>query len=108
VKKVPTYESFTLIHQVAARILEAHSSLNLMTVMEAKMNFIRKWQELPDFGITHYGVRFRGEKISKKDVSHIAMKDRDKVFGSKVDKQRGIDSSKVIPSLEEAKFVGCS
>ena len=61
-----------LMFQVAARILEAHSSLNLMTVMEAKMNYIRKWQELPDFGVTHYGVRFRGEKISKKDVSFIA------------------------------------
>ena len=44
-----------------------------MTVMEAKMNYIRKWQELPDFGITHYGVKFRGEKISKKDVSYSAL-----------------------------------
>lgn len=45
-----------------------------MTVMEAKMNYIRKWQELPDFGITHYGVKFRGEKISKKDVSYSTVK----------------------------------
>ena len=66
--------NFRSSNQVAARILEAHSSLNLMTVMEAKMNYIRKWQELPDFGITHYGVKFRGEKISKKDVSYSAVK----------------------------------
>ena len=37
--------------------------------MEAKMNYIRKWQELPDIGITHYGVKFRGEKVSKREVS---------------------------------------
>ena len=59
---------FTLFFfQIAARILEAHSSLNKSSLIESKMLYIRQWQALPEFGLSHFIVRFRG---SKKEVNH--------------------------------------
>lgn len=51
--------------QIAARILEAHSSLNKTSLIESKMLYVRQWQALPEFGLSHFVVRFRG---SKKEV----------------------------------------
>ena len=56
------------LFQIAARILEAHSSLNKSSLIESKMLYIRQWQALPEFGLSHFIVRFRG---SKKEVNYV-------------------------------------
>lgn len=42
------------VHQISARILEAHQNVAQMSLIEAKMRFIQAWQSLPEFGITHF------------------------------------------------------
>lgn len=44
------------------RILEAHANVKNLTLTEAKMNYIKAWQSLPDFGVTLFVVRFMGQK----------------------------------------------
>jgi len=44
------------------KILEAHANVKDLNLLEAKMNFIRAWQSLPDYGVTLFVVRFHGEK----------------------------------------------
>uniref|UniRef100_UPI00358FA0E7 fermitin family homolog 2-like n=1 Tax=Myxine glutinosa TaxID=7769 RepID=UPI00358FA0E7 len=56
--------------QLTARILEAHHNVANLCLMDAKMKFIQAWQSLPDFGIAHFNVRFRGSK--KDDILGIA------------------------------------
>ncbi|RMX50069.1 hypothetical protein pdam_00002881 [Pocillopora damicornis] len=56
--------------QIAARILEAHSSLNKSSLVESKMLYVRQWQALPEFGLSHFVVRFRGSK--KEEILGIA------------------------------------
>uniref|UniRef100_A0A8C4Q4G8 FERM domain containing kindlin 3b n=1 Tax=Eptatretus burgeri TaxID=7764 RepID=A0A8C4Q4G8_EPTBU len=56
--------------QLTARILEAHYNVANLCLMDAKMKFIQAWQSLPDFGIAHFNVRFRGSK--KDDILGIA------------------------------------
>ena len=57
-------------YQIAARILEAHSSLSKASLIESKTLYIRQWQALPEFGISHFIVKFsRADKISKREVS---------------------------------------
>lgn len=58
---------FCLPWQIAARILEAHSSLNKTSLIESKMLYVRQWQALPEFGVSHFVVKFRN---SKKEVIH--------------------------------------
>jgi len=36
-----------------------------MTLMEAKMNYIRAWQTLPEYGLTYFIIKLQG---SKKEV----------------------------------------
>lgn len=48
--------------QLAARILEAHSSFSKLGLLEAKLNYIRQWQSLPEFGITKFNAKFRDSK----------------------------------------------
>ena len=52
--------------KIAARILESHTSFTKLGVIEAKMNFIRQWQSLPDYGVTRFNAKFRDSK--KKQV----------------------------------------
>ena len=47
-------------------ILEAHSSMLNLTLMEARMKYIRNWMALQDFGVALFLVRFHR---AKKDVS---------------------------------------
>ncbi|XP_026819935.1 unc-112-related protein-like [Rhopalosiphum maidis] len=47
---------------VQQRILEAHANLKDLTLMEAKMNYIKAWQSLPEFGISLFVVKFMGHK----------------------------------------------
>lgn len=44
------------------KILEAHSNVKDLNLVEAKMNFIRAWQSLPEFGINLFVVKFHGER----------------------------------------------
>jgi len=54
--------------QIAARILEAHSSFTKLGLQEAKMNFIRQWQSLPDYGTTRFAAKFRNSKKKQEIV----------------------------------------
>jgi len=54
--------------QLAARILEAHNSFKKLGFQEAKMNYIRQWQSLPDFGITWFRAKFRGGNKGSDDA----------------------------------------
>lgn len=44
------------------RILEAHANVKDLSLIEAKMNFIKAWQSLPEYGISLFIVRFMGHK----------------------------------------------
>ena len=54
-----------LLTQISHRILDAHSNLKDMGLVEAKMNYIKAWQALPDYGTTYFLVKMKG---SKKEV----------------------------------------
>lgn len=56
--------------QVARQILEAHSSMLNMSLTDAKMQYIRNWQALGDFGITYFVIRVGR---SRKDVSSVTL-----------------------------------
>ena len=51
--------------QVCQRILEAHSNVSNMNLVEAKLNYIKAWQSLPEYGLTYFIIRL---KSSKKEV----------------------------------------
>merc|ERR1712179_306067 len=44
------------------RILEAHTNVKDLNLIEAKMNFIKAWQSLPEFGVSLFVVKFHGER----------------------------------------------
>jgi len=44
------------------KILESHANVKDLNLLEAKMNFIRAWQSLPEYGVSLFVVRFHGEK----------------------------------------------
>lgn len=44
------------------KILESHANVKDLNLLEAKMNFIRAWQSLPEYGVTLFVVRFHGER----------------------------------------------
>ena len=48
--------------QLRQKILEAHANVKDLNLLEAKMNFVKAWQSLPDFGVSLFVVRFHGEK----------------------------------------------
>lgn len=41
------------------RISEAHSNIRNLTSTEAKMQYIRAWEALPEHGTHYFIVRFR-------------------------------------------------
>ncbi|CAG0917340.1 unnamed protein product [Notodromas monacha] len=53
--------------KLVQRILEAHANVKDLSLCEAKMNYIRAWQSLPDHGVTLFVVRFRGPHEKNKD-----------------------------------------
>ncbi|KAI4469010.1 fermitin 2-related [Holotrichia oblita] len=55
-----------LIH----RILEAHANIKDLSLIEAKLNYIKAWQSLPEYGITLFIIKFVGQK--KEDLLGIA------------------------------------
>jgi hypothetical protein len=52
--------------QIARQILEAHASMLSLNVADAKLQYIRNWQALQDFGITYFVVKVGR---NKKEVS---------------------------------------
>jgi len=44
------------------RILEAHANVSNYNLMESKMNYIKSWKSLPEFGITYFVVKFLKSK----------------------------------------------
>ncbi|XP_014243585.1 unc-112-related protein-like [Cimex lectularius] len=44
------------------RILEAHANVKNLSLIEAKMKYIKAWQSLPDFGISLFVVKFADQK----------------------------------------------
>lgn len=48
--------------QVCQRILEAHSNVSNMNLVEAKLNYIKAWQSLPEYGLTYFIIRLKGSK----------------------------------------------
>eukprot|EP00111_Clytia_hemisphaerica_P000547 TCONS_00001615-protein len=59
--------------QIAARILESHTAFTKLGVIEAKMNFIRQWQALPDYGVSKFNCKFRDSK-KKQEIIGIGTK----------------------------------
>jgi len=48
--------------KVRQKILESHANVKDLNLLEAKMNFIRAWQSLPEYGVSLFVVRFHGER----------------------------------------------
>ncbi|KRX89778.1 Uncharacterized protein T4E_12188, partial [Trichinella pseudospiralis] len=49
------------------RILEAHQNVNHLSLNDTKLQYIRAWQALPEFGIHYFVVRFRHKPIQFED-----------------------------------------
>ena len=56
-----------VVCQIARSILDAHSGLQTLSLIDAKLNYIKAWQALPEYGITFFVVRTHG---TRKDVSN--------------------------------------
>jgi len=52
------------------RILEAHANVKELSLVDAKLNYIKAWQSLPEYGISLFVVRFMGHK--KDDLLGVA------------------------------------
>ncbi|XP_023324423.1 unc-112-related protein [Eurytemora carolleeae] len=48
--------------KIRQKILESHTNVKDLNLIEAKMNFVRAWQSLPEYGVSLFVVRFHGEK----------------------------------------------
>lgn len=48
--------------KLVQRILEAHANVKDLPLVEAKLNFIKAWQSLPEYGISLFIVKFMGHK----------------------------------------------
>lgn len=54
----------------ATRILEAHSNVKYLSATECKLNYIKAWRALPDYGIHMFVVKFGGS--NREEVLGIA------------------------------------
>ncbi|XP_784927.2 fermitin family homolog 2 isoform X2 [Strongylocentrotus purpuratus] len=48
--------------EIARSILDAHSGLQTLSLIDAKLNYIKAWQALPEYGITFFVVRTHGTR----------------------------------------------
>ncbi|XP_076312796.1 unc-112-related protein-like [Tachypleus tridentatus] len=48
--------------QIITQILQAHVNVSKLNLVEAKMNFIKAWQALPEYGISLFTIKFTGCK----------------------------------------------
>ena len=70
--------------KIARQILDAHSSMLNMSLIDAKMQYIRNWQALQGFGITYFVIK---SGKSKKDVRRQGWKRE----GRKGRRERGME-----------------
>ena len=61
-KQIIQVPNFLFHFQLRQKILEAHANVKDLNLLEAKVNFIKAWQSLPDYGVSLFVVRFHGEK----------------------------------------------
>ena len=61
-KQIIKVPNFLFHFQLRQKILEAHANVKDLNLLEAKVNFIKAWQSLPDYGVSLFVVRFHGEK----------------------------------------------
>ncbi|XP_014471034.1 PREDICTED: unc-112-related protein isoform X2 [Dinoponera quadriceps] len=47
--------------KLVQRILEAHANVKDLPLVEAKLNYIKAWQSLPEYGISLFIVRFKNK-----------------------------------------------
>ncbi|KAJ4435182.1 Unc-112- protein [Periplaneta americana] len=48
--------------KLVQRILEAHANVKDLPLVDAKLNYIKAWQSLPEYGISLFIVKFMGHK----------------------------------------------
>ena len=46
-----------IMFQLRQKILESHANVKDLNLLEAKMNFIKAWQSLPEYGVSLFVVR---------------------------------------------------
>jgi len=51
-----------LKNKLSTRILEAHANVKDLSLTEAKLNYIKAWQSLPDYGVSLFVVKFMGQR----------------------------------------------
>lgn len=51
-----------LKNKAVMRMLEAHANVKDLSLMDAKLSYIRAWQSLPEFGVTLFVIKFDGHK----------------------------------------------
>lgn len=51
-----------LKNKAIMRMLEAYANVKDLSLMDAKMSYIRAWQSLPEFGVTLFVIKFDGHK----------------------------------------------
>lgn len=44
------------------RILEAHANVKDLSLVDAKINYIKAWQSLPEYGISLFVIKFMNSK----------------------------------------------
>lgn len=54
----------------ATRVLEAHTNVKYLSATECKLNYIKAWRALPDYGIHMFVVKFGGS--NREDILGIA------------------------------------
>ncbi|CAH0383935.1 unnamed protein product [Bemisia tabaci] len=59
---VPSRFTKKLKGKLVQRILEAHANVKSLSSVDAKMNYIKAWQSLPDFGVSLFVVKLVGHK----------------------------------------------
>lgn len=48
--------------KIAQRIVEAHVNIKDLSLIDAKMSYIKAWQSLPEYGVTLFGIRMMDHK----------------------------------------------
>uniref|UniRef100_U5EW14 Putative mitogen inducible protein product n=1 Tax=Corethrella appendiculata TaxID=1370023 RepID=U5EW14_9DIPT len=48
--------------KIVIRMLEAHANVKDLSLIDAKLNYIKAWQSLPEFGVSLFVIKFDGHK----------------------------------------------
>ncbi|CAG5134857.1 unnamed protein product, partial [Candidula unifasciata] len=58
----PRFIKKARVKGVIGKIMEAHSSVQDMSLMETKLAYIKAWQSLPEYGITYFRIKMANSK----------------------------------------------